>query len=44
MCMKIGCPAISFKDKKSKIDKALCAGCGLCLQMCKFSAIEGGNK
>ena len=39
MCMKIGCPAISFKDGKAKIDDTLCVGCDVCKQMCKFGAI-----
>lgn len=37
-CMKIGCPAIRFVDKKAGIDPTLCVGCGLCAQMCKFGA------
>jgi len=37
-CMKIGCPAIRFTDKKASIDPTLCVGCGLCQQMCKFGA------
>ena len=41
-CMKIGCPAIRFVDKKASIDPTLCVGCGLCEQMCKFGAFEGG--
>ncbi len=41
-CMKIGCPAIRFTDKKASIDPTLCVGCGLCEQMCKFGAFEGG--
>ena len=40
MCMKIGCPAISMKDGKAKIDATLCVGCGVCTQMCAFSAIS----
>ena len=40
-CMKIGCPAVSFADKKAKIDPSICVGCGLCAQMCKFDAFEG---
>ena len=40
MCMKIGCPAISMKGKKAKIDETLCVGCGVCTQMCKFDAIN----
>ncbi|MBQ3048442.1 MAG: 4Fe-4S binding protein, partial [Oscillospiraceae bacterium] len=39
MCMKIGCPAISFKDGKARIDETLCVGCDVCKQMCKFGAI-----
>ena len=43
MCMKQGCPAISFKDKKSKIDFTQCVGCGVCVQLCKFGAIQGSE-
>ena len=39
MCMKIGCPAISMKNGKAKIDPTLCLGCGVCSQMCKFGAL-----
>ena len=39
-CMKIGCPAIRFVDKKATIDPTICVGCGLCEQMCKFGAFE----
>lgn len=38
-CMKIGCPAISFRDKKAVIDHTQCIGCGVCKQMCAFDAI-----
>ncbi len=38
-CMKIGCPAISMKDKKAVIDNTLCTGCGVCAQLCKFGAL-----
>ena len=41
-CMKIGCPAIRFADGKASIDATICVGCGLCQQMCKFDAFEGG--
>jgi len=40
MCMRIGCPAISFKDGKSSIDRTQCVGCGVCKQLCKFDAIS----
>lgn len=43
MCMKIGCPAISMKDKKSVIDFTQCVGCAVCSQLCKFGAIEEGK-
>ncbi len=39
MCMKLGCPAISFKEGKAHIDETLCVGCGVCKQLCKFNAI-----
>lgn len=39
MCMKIGCPSISF-DEHARIDPTLCVGCELCMQMCNFDAIE----
>ncbi len=38
-CMTIGCPAISFENKKASIDQTLCVGCDLCQQMCKFDSI-----
>ena len=37
-CMKLGCPAISIKNKKAVIDTTLCVGCGVCQQMCKIDA------
>ena len=43
MCMKIGCPAISMKNGKAKIDATLCVGCDVCKQLCAFDAI-GGEK
>jgi indolepyruvate ferredoxin oxidoreductase alpha subunit len=42
-CMKIGCPAISFSDKKAHIDATQCAGCGVCTELCHFDAIKGGK-
>lgn len=39
-CMKLGCPAISVKNKKAVIDTTLCVGCGVCQQMCKFDALQ----
>ncbi|MDR1564414.1 MAG: indolepyruvate ferredoxin oxidoreductase subunit alpha [Oscillospiraceae bacterium] len=40
-CMRIGCPAISFKGGKAEIDRTLCVGCGVCVAMCKFDSIGG---
>jgi indolepyruvate ferredoxin oxidoreductase alpha subunit len=39
-CMKIGCPALSFKDGRAKVDPTLCVGCGVCTQLCTFDAFE----
>ena len=42
ICMKLGCPAISI-DKASgavRIDTTQCNGCGLCIGVCPFGAIE----
>ena len=38
-CMTLGCPAISMKDGKARIDNTLCVGCGVCKQLCAFDAI-----
>ena len=40
-CMRIGCPAISMKGGKARIDNTLCVGCGVCAQMCRFGAFNG---
>lgn len=41
MCLKPGCPALSKQpDGTVRIDDTMCTGCGLCEQLCKFSAIE----
>jgi len=39
-CMRLGCPAISIKNKKAVIDATLCVGCGVCQQLCKFDALQ----
>lgn len=39
MCLKVGCPAIFFKDGKSYIEQSMCVGCEVCMQVCKFDAI-----
>ncbi|MCR5108348.1 MAG: indolepyruvate ferredoxin oxidoreductase subunit alpha [Lachnospiraceae bacterium] len=41
MCLKPGCPAIKKKEDGSiEIDDTLCNGCGLCVQLCHFGALE----
>lgn len=40
-CLKPGCPALTKnEDDTISIDETMCNGCGLCMQLCKFSAIE----
>ncbi|MBQ6260655.1 MAG: indolepyruvate ferredoxin oxidoreductase subunit alpha [Firmicutes bacterium] len=39
-CLKVGCPAVFFKDGKATIDATLCIGCTVCAQVCPFDAIE----
>lgn len=40
MCLKCGCPAISFDaNLGSIIDESMCVGCDVCLQICPFNAI-----
>ena len=43
-CMRLGCPAISVKNKKAVIDTTLCVGCGVCQQLCKFDALQCGEE
>ena len=44
VCMQIGCPAISVRDGKVRIDNTLCIGCKVCAQMCRSGALgESGN-
>ena len=42
-CMRLGCPAISMKDKKAVIDGTQCVGCKVCQQLCKFDALQSGE-
>jgi indolepyruvate ferredoxin oxidoreductase alpha subunit len=44
-CIKLlGCPALIIKDEKVTIDYTLCTGCGLCVSVCPYDAIErSGN-
>ncbi|HHY13996.1 MAG TPA: indolepyruvate ferredoxin oxidoreductase subunit alpha, partial [Thermoanaerobacterales bacterium] len=41
VCIRLGCPAISFdtKTRKAKINIDECVGCAVCSQVCLFNAI-----
>ena len=39
-CLKVGCPAVAFRDGKAYIDATQCVGCTVCAQVCPFGAIE----
>ena len=40
-CVKFGCPAIEFdEENKCAVITALCSGCEVCVQICKFEAIQ----
>jgi len=39
-CISLGCPALSLQEEKAKINAAICSGCGLCEQLCRFEAIK----
>ena len=39
LCLSLGCPAIEGVDGVMRINQALCAGCGLCEQLCPAGAI-----
>lgn len=45
ICMKVGCPAISFKKEINKvnIDQNQCVGCGVCSQVCPKDAISNNS-
>ena len=43
LCMKLGCPAITVKEGRVVIDETQCNGCGLCVGVCPFGAIEKEN-
>ncbi len=39
-CLKLGCPAIESDGDTVKINSLLCAGCGMCFEVCKVGAVE----
>ena len=45
MCQKPACPALSRNaDGTVTIDDVSCNGCGLCMSLCKFGAIDKVDK
>ena len=40
LCLRLGCPAISFENKKAKINKNFCIGCEMCIEVCPKGAIR----
>ena len=43
-CVKeLACPAISKVDGKIVVDSAQCDGCSVCIQVCKYGALEAGR-
>ncbi|MFH1022412.1 MAG: thiamine pyrophosphate-dependent enzyme [Planctomycetota bacterium] len=38
-CFRLGCPAITIENDRVKILADVCAGCGLCLQVCPKQAV-----
>jgi indolepyruvate ferredoxin oxidoreductase alpha subunit len=37
---QLGCPALSMRDGKARVDASLCNGCSLCAQLCPVTAIS----
>lgn len=42
LCLKLGCPGLEGgpKGQSPEVNRQLCAGCGMCERVCKFSAIS----
>ena len=39
LCLRLGCPALVLKKDRLEINPILCAGCGLCSQVCNSDAV-----
>ncbi|MGB5101313.1 MAG: indolepyruvate ferredoxin oxidoreductase subunit alpha [Methanothrix sp.] len=44
LCLGLGCPAIEGGEGGPRINETLCAGCGLCQQVCPAGAIISGGR
>lgn len=44
LCLGLGCPAIEGGEGGPRINEMLCAGCGLCQQVCPAGAIISGGR
>lgn len=41
-CIKLlACPAMFVEEGRVRIDESFCTGCGLCISVCPYNAIEG---
>jgi indolepyruvate ferredoxin oxidoreductase, alpha subunit len=43
-CISLGCPALSFSDKKAHVEPTICVGCGMCADVCPKEAITQSTK
>lgn len=40
MCLKVGCPAIMYREGQVSINRSMCNGCEVCAQVCPKQAIS----
>ena len=47
-CLKctneLACPAISLNNGKIVLDQSMCVGCNVCVQVCKYGALNAGMR
>ena len=46
LCLRLGCPAMECESGIIHINEYLCGGCRMCMQVCRFDAVQaaGGNE